>query len=136
MNFESIPLFGAMKTRLNNLSERQAVLAANIANADTPGYEAMDVKTPDFSRMLSHTSGQLAMTTTNKKHMTGVASSTASSQVIKRDSTYERNPNGNNVSIEEEMSKVAENQADYQKVINLYGKTISMFKTAIGKTNG
>lgn len=136
MNFYSIPLFSAMKTKLGYLSERQAVLAQNIANADTPEYQARDVKNPDFKQSLSRSSSQLAMVTTNKKHMTGGAVGASSSQVIKRDSTYERNPNGNNVVIEEEMAKVAENQAEYQKVINVYRKSVDMFKTAIGKTGG
>lgn len=136
MNFESMPLFNAIKTKMGYLSERQGVLAQNIANADTPDYQAKDVKTPDFKHTLSQSSHQLAMKTTNSKHLTGHILSSKNLHVINRDSTYERSPNGNNVSIEEEMSKVAENQAEYQKMLNLYRKSVDMFKTAIGKTNG
>ena len=57
-------------------------------------------------------------------------------EVTKRAGTDEQNPNGNNVTVEDEMSKVAQNQADYQKVLNLYSKAIGMFKTAIGSTSG
>ncbi len=54
----------------------------------------------------------------------------------KRKNTYETSPTGNNVVIEEEMAKIAENQAEYQKVVSLYGKTISMFKNALGSNGG
>lgn len=140
MDFTSIPLFSTMKAKLGYLSERQGVIAQNIANADTPGYQAKDVKAPDFSKALSHSAQklqkQLQLTSTNSKHFAGSSISSGGSNIINSDSTYERNPNGNNVVIEEEMSKIAENQMEYQKVLNLYRKSVEMFKTAIGKTGG
>ncbi len=139
MDFVDIPLFGAMKTKLGYLSERQGVLAQNVANADTPNYQAKDVKTPDFKQHLANSaqkSQKLQLASTDEKHFAGLNSSSSSSHIINRDSTYERSPNGNNVVIEEEMGKIAENQMEYQKILNLYRKTVDMFKTAIGKTNG
>lgn len=136
MDFGSIPLFSVMKSKLAYMSERQSVLAQNIANADTPGYQAMDIKTPNFKKMVAIAGSQMQLKTTNEKHFSGLGGSSHNSNVIKRDSTYERNPNGNNVTIEEEMAKVAENQAEYQKVLNIYRKSVDMFKTAIGKNNG
>jgi flagellar basal-body rod protein FlgB len=136
MNYDNITLFNLMKSKMGYMSQRQGVLAQNIANADTPGYQAMDVKAPDFKKILARSSGQLQMATTDGKHFTGTRVSASATRIIHRDSTYERNPNGNNVAIEEEMSKIAENQAEYQKVLNLYRKSVDMFKTAIGKTNG
>lgn len=137
MDFGSIPLFDVLKSKLAYMSQRQSVLAQNIANADTPGYQAQDVQAPDFKKMMAGAGdGQLPMKTTNEKHFPGRNISGGSFSVINRESTYERNPNGNNVSIEEEMSKVAENQAEYQKVLNIYRKSVDMFKTAIGKTSG
>jgi len=136
VDFGSIPLFGLMKSKLAYMSQRQSVLAQNIANADTPDYQARDIQTPNFKKMVSNASGKLQLKATNEKHFLGLGGSSNSSQLIKRDSTYERNPNGNNVVIEEEMAKVAENQAEYQKVLNIYRKSVDMFKTAIGKNNG
>lgn len=134
MDFTDIPIFKVMGSKLGYLSERQSVIAQNIANADTPGYRAQDLEKADFSKALS--SQQLAMRKTNEKHLDGAKTAAGNYHVINRDSTYELNPTGNNVSIEEEMSKVAENQAEYQKVLNLYSKSTNMFKTAIGKTGG
>ncbi len=148
MDFAGIPLFSLMKAKLNYLSERQSVLAQNISNADTPDYKAKDLNPADFSGMLSaaqklrgdrstsSVSGNVALATTNEKHIHASVSAMGSGQVVTRNSTYELNPSGNNVSIEEEISKFAENQAEYNKVLGLYRKTVDMFKTAIGKTNG
>jgi flagellar basal-body rod protein FlgB len=46
----------------------------------------------------------------------------------------ESNPLGNSVSLEEEMIKVSDTQAQFQAATNLYAKAIDMMKTAIGKT--
>lgn len=136
MDFANISLFSVMKAKLNFLSERQAVLAQNVANADTPGYRAMDVTAPDFEKMLKESgSGALQMKSTNPKHVTHGSVSAGMFEVKARAKTDELNPNQNNVSIEEEMAQVGQNQAEYQKVLNLYGKAISMFKTAIGNSN-
>jgi flagellar basal-body rod protein FlgB len=43
------------------------------------------------------------------------------------------NPNGNAVSLEQEMIKVSETQAEFQAAANLYAKAMSMMKTAIGR---
>ncbi len=106
-------------------SAQQAQLALNISNADTPDYKAKDVVAPDFKKMA----------------FGGVASGGAAQKlpplaIVTRNSTFERNPSGNNVSIEEEMAKAADNQQEYQKVLNLYRKTVDMFKIAIGKNSG
>ncbi len=43
-------------------------------------------------------------------------------------------PTGNAVNLEEEMMKVAANQMDYQAVTALYTRSLSLIKTALGKS--
>ncbi|MDX2112211.1 MAG: flagellar basal body rod protein FlgB [Alphaproteobacteria bacterium] len=138
MNYTDLPLFQIMRGKLGHLSQRQAVLAQNIANADTPGYKAKDVKEQDFAAIASrmHQAASMPMAKTNAGHLSGQPVSVGSNKFIKRESTYEQNPNGNNVVIEEEMMRVAENQAEYQKVLNLYRKSVDMFRTALGRQGG
>jgi len=138
MDYSSIPLFNIMKTKLDYLSRRQGVLAQNIANADTPGYKARDISAPDFKKMLhSHggASGGLRPMATHPGHMVSGGAG-GGFKTIKRETTAELNPNGNNVAIEDEIAQAGQNQAEYQKALNLYCKTISLFKTAIGSTSG
>jgi flagellar basal-body rod protein FlgB len=144
MNYLNIPLFNVMKTQMGYLSARQSALAQNVANADTPGYKAIDIAKPDFARMLAGTAtprssksgGGLPMSASQPGHVQPHMQAAGAFQPIKRSSTYELSPSGNNVSIEEEMSMIAENQAEYTKTLNLYRKTVDMFKTAIGRPGG
>jgi len=139
MDFSNITLFSLMKSKLEYLNERQNILAQNIANSNTPGYKARDVKEPDFKNMLrsakNGSAQKLPMTVTDPNHMTGMRSQ-EEFKIVKDKFTDAQTPDGNNVIIEEEMSKMAMNQADYQKVLGMYGKAITMFKTAIGNTSG
>src|ERR1700733_12099117 len=100
MDFSNIGLFNIMKAKMDYISARQGVLAQNIANADTPGYKAMDVAEPDFKKLVAH---GLQMTTTSPKHMTGGKGGSSGFKIEKRPGTDELNPDGNNVVIEEEM---------------------------------
>jgi flagellar basal-body rod protein FlgB len=53
MGFADIPLLNQIKGRMTWLDARQQVVAQNVANADTPGYVARDLKAPtDFARAM------------------------------------------------------------------------------------
>ena len=43
MNIADIPLFSMLRSRLGYLTERERVVAQNIANADTPGFAPKDL---------------------------------------------------------------------------------------------
>jgi flagellar basal-body rod protein FlgB len=55
MNLPDIPLFAMLRERMSWLNQRQGVLSQNVANADTPGYGARDLKAPDFETLLRNT---------------------------------------------------------------------------------
>jgi flagellar basal-body rod protein FlgB len=140
MNYLSLPMFQVMKAKMAYHSQRQAVLAQNVANADTPGYRAMDVQKPDFAKMASQMgvgpNPNLRMAITDSKHIALSGGVSGAFKASERNDTYELNPTGNNVSIEEEMMKVAQNQQEYQKAVSLYSKTVDLLRTAIGRPNG
>ena len=52
MSLPEIPLLGILRERMSWLSARQNVLSQNVANADTPGYSAVDLKPVDFEKVL------------------------------------------------------------------------------------
>ena len=137
MNFTNIPLFNLMQDKMQYHSAQQAVLAQNVANVDTPGYLARDLKAPNFAAMAARAANTMHLTETNPNHMQpGDGKSRGAGSSIQRENTYELNPIGNNVVIEEEMMRVAENQSEYQKVLGIYRKSIDMFKIALGKGGG
>ena len=46
-----------MRERMTWLNQRQDLLSQNVANADTPGYVAHDLKALDFAQQLRHAAG-------------------------------------------------------------------------------
>src|SRR5579864_8447303 len=44
MDLSQIPLFATLRGRLGYLNQRQQVIAQNVANADTPGFQPKDLK--------------------------------------------------------------------------------------------
>lgn len=134
MDFVNIPLFKAMDQKLKYHAARQSVLAQNVANVDTPAYRARDIKAPDFASMLQKNTSGKTMAMTSPMHMQpGMGKGGALNKGMERENTYETNPIGNNVVIEEEVMRVAENQNEYQKVLSIYRKSLEMFKIALGK---
>ena len=48
MDIADIPIFAMLRSRMGYLSERQRVIAENVANSDTPGYNPHDLKAFSF----------------------------------------------------------------------------------------
>jgi flagellar basal-body rod protein FlgB len=130
MDLRDLPLLSMLKERMSWLNQRQDVLSQNVANADTPRYVARDLKDLDFDRMVGAQYGT-KMATTNVRH---IALSSMHGGKFEDHETpdQESNPNGNAVSLEVEMIKVADTQAQYAAAANIYAKAVSMMRTAIG----
>lgn len=95
-------LFDLASRHMTWLSERQAVTAANIANADTPGYRARDVANfSDFVEM-----PETGMFTTSSMHM-GIPASEQGAAVRTDGSSWASSHSGNNVSVEQELMKAS-----------------------------
>ena len=60
MAISDIPILSMLRTRMQWNQARQQVLAENVANADTPNYQAKDLAPPDFRRELTTASLALA----------------------------------------------------------------------------
>jgi len=130
MPIADIPILSMLRTRMQWHQERQRVLAENVANADTPRYQALDLTPPDFGRTLRVAS--LGLARTDPGHL--VAQSASGSDFASNSNThYEVRPGGNAVSIEDEMMKVADNQIDYEAASSLYTRSLGLVKIAIGK---
>ncbi len=98
-----VHLFDLISQHNNWLSVRQSAIAGNVANANTPGYKAVD--TAAFESALN--SARLNMAATNAGHM---SSSERGSPVtdVSEDGAWEIVHSGNSVSLEQEMVKAGE----------------------------
>ncbi|MGG5812588.1 flagellar basal body rod protein FlgB [Falsiroseomonas sp. CW058] len=110
--------------RLAWLEQRQRVLAQNIANADTPGYQPRDA-TP-FARVLAGAQPELART--SPRHL-----DTPGGSRTKRDRAAETAPDGNAVSLDREALKVAETDQAHALALSLHRRWAAMFRTALGR---
>jgi flagellar basal-body rod protein FlgB len=133
MDFSKIPLFSAMTRRMNWLGQRQQVLAQNIANADTIGYGAQDLKEPVFNDLLRGVRSGVTLATTAPRHIPGAG---AAAPVVERAPDTERTTSGNSVVLEDQMMKVSKTAMDFQLTTNLYRKHLAMIKTVLGRNGG
>ncbi len=132
MDLSDIKLFQAINARMSWLTDRQRILAQNIANADTPNYMARELPEENFRLMLRDTQPKLTMASTSGTHLKG--SKDGGGLTRTNEAKFEASPTGNSVVLEEEMMKVAETAADYELMTNLYKKSVGLLKIAIGKS--
>lgn len=135
MDLSQLGLFRLMAGKMNYLTQRQSVLAQNIANSDTPDYRPQDLRPFDFRTTLEE-STTLGATTTHASHMQGTVRPTGPARVEDVRRPYETKPSGNAVVLEEQMVKVADTAMDYEAMLNLYRKNVSMIRMALGRPGG
>ncbi len=97
-------LFDVTSRHMTWLAERQSVTAANIANADTPGYQVREAV--PFSAALD--SAASAMTVTSPMHLTD-AGAFAPAFSTRAGTSWGSAHSGNNVSIERELMTASSN---------------------------
>lgn len=101
-------IFDLARQAASHAAMRQAVVARNVANADTPAYRAQDV-TP-FSQVFAE--GRPA-------------------RVI--DAGGAASPNGNTVSLEAEMLRGVEAERAHARAMRIYQSALGVMRSAIGK---
>jgi flagellar basal-body rod protein FlgB len=127
-------LFQLLSARAGFLQARHAVLAQNLANADTPRYQPQDLVEPDFEALLRGGPGStppVAVARTRSAHLAG-ASPGAASPRQRPIEAFETAPAGNAVIIEEQIRLMGQADRGYQLATNLYGKYVGMMRTALG----
>lgn len=124
MDITDTSLFALADRKLAWIDRRQAVLAANIANVDTPNYRARDLA--PFADSLSHAS--LAMVATAPNHLGGTIPVGLASSAARG----ERAPDGNAVTLDQQITKLADTDDAHALVTGLYRGWLGMFRTAIG----
>ena len=130
MIFDGIDILSSLKTKLNWLSDRQAILSRNIANASTAGFVPQDLAKPEFSAALAE-AARGGFFTTNPKHLRSRSSTDHASRAIDKPDS-QTSPDGNRVVLEEQMMRVAETQMEYAEATGLYKKVFSLWRTALG----
>ena len=123
MDPTDIGLFRLAEQRLAWADRRQQLLAQNVANANTPRYQPRDMAA--FSAVLAAP----GLAQTAPQHLSGTGRAAGESTVR----AQERSPSGNTVSLEDQLSKVADTASTQEMVLNLHHKYQSMMRLALGR---
>jgi flagellar basal-body rod protein FlgB len=124
------PILGVHESALLFRAKRMDVLAANLANSDTPQYKARDV---EFSTVLDRAQGAASrLTVTNERHI-------APDALASRESLLYRIPHqpsldGNTVEADLEAARYAENAVSYQASLLFATGRIASLRTALSGT--
>jgi len=132
MDIGKLGMFANLKEKMDWLTQRQEVIAQNIANSDTPNYRANDLKEFDPKNIGRDRQFILAMQATTPGHSQGLNKpQNFKDEEVRKN--YEVAPGKNAVILEEQMVKMNENQVDYQTMTRLYAKQKTMFISALGR---
>ncbi len=128
-----LPILSALKSRMHWHQTRQKLLAENVANSDSVGFKPRDLKDFKSSFAASSLLRDAARPTTTSANHIGGSDPFSAAFSSEKGQDFETVPSGNSVSLEDQMTKMAENQMDYQTAISLYTKSMNYLKIALGK---
>ena len=146
MDLQNLSFFQMSGEKMRWLAQRQSVLAKNVANANTPNYMPSDLKPLQFKEFVGE-SKHVALKRTNPAHRT--RSSRLTKIVTTNPAHITAQPDGagektahrpfetsidkNGVVIEEQMAKVDQPRADFDKVTALFQKNVNLISLALNK---
>jgi len=120
--------FGVHEQALRLRAARSEVLAANLANADTPGFKARDV---DFAAVLKREMpGTVRLAATQPGHLGRDDGILSASQLLYRNPT-QPSVDGNSVDVVREQVAFSQNAMQYQASLRFLDGRIRSLLTAI-----
>lgn len=129
MEVGAVGLFDLAWQRMEYLSQRQKVVASNIANADQPGYRAKDLR--PFTEVLAGVGGS-GPARTHESHLSGTRPAGRwGAEIVPG---WERSPSGNTVVLEEQISKGSDIRESYALASGVLSKGHAMLRAAIGRS--
>ena len=127
--FEELTLVRMATAMARHAGARHRVIAENVANADTPGYRAREVK--GFAEYVNE---GFNMRATRAAHFgAGGPERAATSPQIRFDMSTQASANGNSVSLENEMVKSTSAQGQHRLALTIYAKTQELMRLGLGR---
>lgn len=123
--FQNLDVFRTAMAMARHAGTQQALSAQNIANADTPGYRARSL--PAFRDAVR--GEMMDQRATRESHLNGSRGRTVDYQ----ESRNALDPNGNTVSLEEEMVTAVGAQRQHNRALAIYRSNINILRTSLGR---
>jgi len=126
-------LFGGTTMMLEKLldfqAQRHKMISTNIAHADTPGYKGHDLRFSDELKKAAGAGGSIPLRKTNERHLPAGMGEMKGRVVPYGDAANRLD--GNTVSIDKEMAKLAENNLYYNTAAQIISKKLGAIKNTI-----
>ena len=116
---DHLKILQAYSAMASHAAKRHEVLARNIANADTPGFKAQDVQS--FAELYTQAA------------RTGQSLNQAVSSAKLIDTGGAMSPNGNSVSLEDQMLRSAEAKGQHDMALAVYKKSLDLLRLSLGR---
>lgn len=127
--FENLAVFRLAHAMATHAGARQAVIAQNMANSDTPGYRAQDIA--PFQAGIETNHATFAARATRPGHLYG-ATATRPFAASDRPGAV-ADPNGNSVSLETEMIHAVDTKRQHSRALAIYRSSLTILRGAIGR---
>jgi flagellar basal-body rod protein FlgB len=123
-------VFGLSSQALGVWQRRSETIASNIANADTPNYQARDV---DFRQVLQQASGESSNSNLelNTPSPGQISTTSQSADTLKYRVPLQPSMDGNTVDTQVEQASFASNMVHYQASLSFINSTIQTLRLAI-----
>lgn len=125
---EQLEILRMAQSMAQHAARRQAVIARNIAHADTPGFKAQDIGS--FADTYEAASTD-RMRITRSGHLGGAEPPGVAAAVLTRPGAAD--PNGNSVSLEAEMVHAVEAQRAHNRALTVYSKSLDILRMSLGR---
>jgi flagellar basal-body rod protein FlgB len=119
-----------LKQALDGLSTRQQVISRNLANIDTPGYQAQSVNFESLLKRMIQGGSELRLDSTHSGHLKVQAAPIGSSSISLRPGGSLR-ADQNNVDIDVELTEMTETGIQYQALSQAASKKLQLLKTIV-----
>ncbi|MBL8449106.1 MAG: flagellar basal body rod protein FlgB [Dechloromonas sp.] len=121
----------SLRTAIGLRAERHQVLAANIANADTPNYKArdFDFRSAMAQAMSGRGLGDLTLSRSSDRHLEGGSAAGSVSLAYRKET--QSAVDGNTVDMDVERAQMAENALQYDILARLVGDRLQGLKAAL-----
>ncbi|MBI9044903.1 MAG: flagellar basal body rod protein FlgB [Anaerolineaceae bacterium] len=116
------------KIALDGLSLRRDLIAENLANVDTPGYQAQDVNFENLLQMARRSGNGMGVVKTKTNHMDPDALTGSGFSVSPRQGGTFR-ADGNNVDIDLELMQLTETGIRYDALSSIVNSKLQLLKT-------
>jgi flagellar basal-body rod protein FlgB len=117
----------AAKAALEGLSLRQQAISRNLANIDTPGYQAQTINFEETLQHLLNNGGSLPLRTTDDSHQLSSEQGMRFSLSARPGGTFRADQNI--VDLDVEMTEMSETGIQYQAVSQAISQKLLLLKT-------